>query len=198
MGLPKIEDSAIMSPPLCLRVFLLNPFSMMHKNLFDLTARRILITGSNGGIGYSLALGLAEHAATVILNGRNAEKLHAAAEPDDLRRWWNDFGSLTEGLPPSHFLPSTVRMEVSSPSWGVRSALREVARYGLRGEFRSGVPQAFRESLLFVAPYCPSNFWQRSGAGDKRSRSKLQPPPSVRARQVLSQAASGPPSVPQG
>ena len=52
----------------------------MHKNLFDLTGRRILITGSNGGIGYSLALGLAEHGATAILNGRNAEKLHAAAE----------------------------------------------------------------------------------------------------------------------
>jgi gluconate 5-dehydrogenase len=52
---------------------------MMHKNLFDLTARRILITGSNGGIGFSLAFGLAEHGATVILNGRNAEKLRAAA-----------------------------------------------------------------------------------------------------------------------
>ena len=52
----------------------------MHKNLFDLTGRRILITGSNGGIGYSVALGLAEHGATVILNGRNGEKLHAAAE----------------------------------------------------------------------------------------------------------------------
>ena len=52
----------------------------MFKNLFDLSGRRILITGSNGGIGYSLALGLAQHGACVILNGRSAEKLHAAAE----------------------------------------------------------------------------------------------------------------------
>ncbi len=52
----------------------------MHKNLFDLAGRRILVTGSNGGIGYSLALGLAQHGATVILNGRNGEKLHSAAE----------------------------------------------------------------------------------------------------------------------
>jgi gluconate 5-dehydrogenase len=52
----------------------------MLKNLFDLSGRRILVTGSNGGIGYSLALGLAEHGACVILNGRSAEKLHAAAE----------------------------------------------------------------------------------------------------------------------
>lgn len=52
----------------------------MHKSLFDLSGRRILITGSNGGIGHSLAIGLAQHGATVILNGRNAAKLHAAAE----------------------------------------------------------------------------------------------------------------------
>jgi len=52
----------------------------MHHNLFDLTGRRILITGSNGGIGFNLARGLAQHGATVILNGRNAEKLHSAAE----------------------------------------------------------------------------------------------------------------------
>src|SRR6516225_28484 len=52
----------------------------MLKNLFDLSGRRILVTGSNGGIGYSLALGLAEHGACVILNGRSTEKLHTAAE----------------------------------------------------------------------------------------------------------------------
>src|SRR6202030_266581 len=52
----------------------------MLKNLFDLTGRRILITGSNGGIGNSLALGLAQHGATVILNGRQADKLHVATE----------------------------------------------------------------------------------------------------------------------
>lgn len=52
----------------------------MLKNLFDLTGRRILVSGSNGGIGNSLALGLAQHGATVILNGRNVDKLYAAAE----------------------------------------------------------------------------------------------------------------------
>jgi gluconate 5-dehydrogenase len=52
----------------------------MPKNLFDLSKRRILVTGSNGGIGHRLALGLAQHGATVILNGRRAEKLRTAAE----------------------------------------------------------------------------------------------------------------------
>jgi gluconate 5-dehydrogenase len=48
--------------------------------LFDLRKRRILITGSNAGIGLALASGLAQHGATVILNGRNEEKLGAAAQ----------------------------------------------------------------------------------------------------------------------
>jgi gluconate 5-dehydrogenase len=52
----------------------------MHQNLFNLTGRRILITGSNGGIGFNLARGLAQHGATVIINGRNREKVHVAAE----------------------------------------------------------------------------------------------------------------------
>lgn len=52
----------------------------MSKTLFDLSSRRILITGSNAGIGLAIAQGLAEHGATVILNGRNAEKLEAAAQ----------------------------------------------------------------------------------------------------------------------
>lgn len=52
----------------------------MPKTLFDLSGHRILITGSNAGIGLAIAQGLAEHGATVILNGRNAEKLEAAAQ----------------------------------------------------------------------------------------------------------------------
>jgi len=48
--------------------------------LFDLSGRRALVTGSSQGIGYALALGLAEHGAAVIINGRNAQKAEAAAE----------------------------------------------------------------------------------------------------------------------
>lgn len=52
---------------------------MSHK-LFDLTGRTALVTGSSQGIGQSLAAGLASAGATVILNGRNVEKLAAAAD----------------------------------------------------------------------------------------------------------------------
>ncbi|HEX4199991.1 MAG TPA: SDR family NAD(P)-dependent oxidoreductase, partial [Chthoniobacterales bacterium] len=49
-------------------------------NLFDLSHRRILITGSNAGLGFAIARGLAQHGADVILNGRNSEKLRSAAD----------------------------------------------------------------------------------------------------------------------
>ena len=48
--------------------------------LFSLEGRRALITGSSQGIGFALAKGLAEAGASVILNGRDAGKLAAAAE----------------------------------------------------------------------------------------------------------------------
>ena len=47
---------------------------------FDLRGRRALVTGSNGGLGFTLARGLAEHGAAVVLNGRNPAKLRAAAD----------------------------------------------------------------------------------------------------------------------
>lgn len=47
--------------------------------IFDLTGRRALITGSSQGIGLALAKGLAEAGASVVLNGRDADKLAAAA-----------------------------------------------------------------------------------------------------------------------
>jgi gluconate 5-dehydrogenase len=43
------------------------------------TGKRVLITGSSQGIGFALAQGLAEHGAEIVLNGRDAGKLEAAA-----------------------------------------------------------------------------------------------------------------------
>jgi gluconate 5-dehydrogenase len=49
------------------------------SRLFELDGRRALVTGSSQGIGLALARGLAEAGASVILNGRNTDKLAAAA-----------------------------------------------------------------------------------------------------------------------
>jgi gluconate 5-dehydrogenase len=48
--------------------------------IFDLSGRRALVTGSSQGIGLALARGLAAAGAAVVINGRNADKVRAAAE----------------------------------------------------------------------------------------------------------------------
>ena len=51
-----------------------------HNPLFDLTGRIALVTGSGQGLGLSIARGLAQAGAAIVLNGRDAGKLNAAAE----------------------------------------------------------------------------------------------------------------------
>ena len=46
---------------------------------FNITGRIALITGSSTGIGFALARGLAQAGATVVLNGRDTDKLSHAA-----------------------------------------------------------------------------------------------------------------------
>jgi len=48
--------------------------------LFDLTGRTALITGSSQGLGFALARGLAQAGAAIVLNGRDEQKLAAAAK----------------------------------------------------------------------------------------------------------------------
>jgi gluconate 5-dehydrogenase len=48
--------------------------------LFDLTGRRALVTGSSKGIGYALAEGLAEAGAEIVLNARNSGELDQARD----------------------------------------------------------------------------------------------------------------------
>jgi gluconate 5-dehydrogenase len=49
------------------------------SNPFDLSGRRVLITGSSAGIGLGLAHGLAAAGASIVLNGRNPDSLAQAA-----------------------------------------------------------------------------------------------------------------------
>jgi len=50
----------------------------MTDKLFDLSGRTALLTGATQGLGFAIARGLGEAGATLVLNGRNAEKLEKA------------------------------------------------------------------------------------------------------------------------
>lgn len=52
---------------------------MTAPQLFDLTGRTALVTGSSGGLGLAMARGLAEAGAAIVLNGRDAAKLATVA-----------------------------------------------------------------------------------------------------------------------
>ncbi|MFN8623686.1 MAG: SDR family oxidoreductase [Chloroflexota bacterium] len=52
----------------------------MSAGLFDLSGRIALVTGSSRGIGLTLARGLAEHGAYVVLNARSQETLDRALD----------------------------------------------------------------------------------------------------------------------
>ncbi|MBN9930365.1 gluconate 5-dehydrogenase [Pantoea agglomerans] len=49
------------------------------SELFDITRKRVLITGASQGIGFILARGLAQHGADIIINGTHAERAEKAA-----------------------------------------------------------------------------------------------------------------------
>jgi len=51
----------------------------MAANPFDLSGRRALVTGGGGGLGLAMARGLGRAGARVVINGRNRDKLDAAA-----------------------------------------------------------------------------------------------------------------------
>ena len=53
--------------------------TMTANSLFDLTGKTAIVTGGNGGIGLGMALGFAQHGASVVLAARNPEKLREAA-----------------------------------------------------------------------------------------------------------------------
>lgn len=51
-----------------------NQMNNAHAPGFDLTGKTALVTGGNGGIGLSMALGLQKAGAKLVIAGRNAEK----------------------------------------------------------------------------------------------------------------------------
>jgi gluconate 5-dehydrogenase len=78
----------------------------MTYPLFDLSGKRVLVTGSSQGIGLALARGLAEHGAGIVLNGRDPEKLAAAAR---------DLGAAGHQIGPVDVLVNNAGMQFRTP-----------------------------------------------------------------------------------
>jgi 2-dehydro-3-deoxy-D-gluconate 5-dehydrogenase len=55
-------------------MYLIGRKIMSLANLFDLSGRVAVVTGGNGGIGRSIALGLAQAGAAIAVFARNEEK----------------------------------------------------------------------------------------------------------------------------
>lgn len=51
----------------------------MRNSLFDISGKTAFISGSSRGLGYALAVGLADHGAKVIVHGRTQSSVDAAA-----------------------------------------------------------------------------------------------------------------------
>ena len=79
--------------------------------LFNLTGRTALITGSTSGIGFELARGLLGAGASVILNGRSSERLKKAS--DALKQYVSD-NALNAGAHSQKELVRTCAFDVTS------------------------------------------------------------------------------------
>lgn len=101
----------------------------MTHPLFDISGRTALVTGSSRGIGLALARGLAEAGCTVVLNGRDTDRLtKAAAElPGDIHTAAFDvtdgpsvaagIADVEERVGPLDILVNNAGMQLRAPSW---------------------------------------------------------------------------------
>ncbi|MTE22813.1 SDR family oxidoreductase [Microbacterium sp. ZXX196] len=87
----------------------------MSTDLFDVSGRLALVTGSSRGLGRALATGLAEAGARVVLHGRDADQLAAASA---------EIGEATGTA------PATVRFDVTDAAAVEEAAAQVVAEHG--------------------------------------------------------------------
>jgi gluconate 5-dehydrogenase len=68
--------------------------------LFDLTGKLALVTGSSQGIGMALAEGLAQHGASIVINGRDAVKVESTVDALTLKGY-EVFGAAFDAAAPT-------------------------------------------------------------------------------------------------
>jgi gluconate 5-dehydrogenase len=118
---------------------------------FDLTGRRALVTGGGSGLGFAIARGLAHAGASVVLNGRNRDKLAAAraalagegfeahAAPFDV----TDDAAVAEGIAEIERAHGTVDILVNNAAMNQRKALEDFAPAEWRALMAANLDGAF-------------------------------------------------------
>lgn len=96
------------------------------SNLFDLSGRLALVTGSSRGLGHALALGLAEAGANLVLHGRDAATLSAAR--DAVLEAVGDSVTTADG---SAQRVDTVTFDVTDPEAVERGVADVIERHGV-------------------------------------------------------------------
>lgn len=142
----------------------------MGNSLFDLTGKVALVTGGNGGIGYSMATGMAKAGADIVIWGTNPEKTAKArkslealgvkvhASIVDLR----DEPAIVSGM--AEAVETMGRIDTAIANAGVVGPIKPTAKYEA-DEFRDvlsvnleGAFLTFREAVRHMVP--------RAKAGD--------------------------------
>lgn len=123
----------------------------MTRQLFDLTGRIALVTGSSQGLGFTIARGLGEAGATLILDGRTEEKLQRAVaalsgaglevtrcafDVSDARQVQEKIPALEKEVGSFHILVDNAGIQRRSPLEKVEEAVwREVLNTNLTAAF---------------------------------------------------------------
>lgn len=115
----------------------------MTQGLFDLTGRRVLITGSSRGIGFALARGLCQAGASVVLNGRDPRMLANATRT--LAAEGLDATEAGFDVTDTHALDAAIA-EIES-RLGPIEVLVNNAGINRRGPAVSVTPETFREVM---------------------------------------------------
>ncbi len=130
-------------------------------DMFDLTGRRALVTGSTQGIGFAIAKCLAEHGAEVIIHGGTSEeKCRRAASQIPGAKW--ALAPLGEGDCAEKLFAATgpVDILVLNASHQIRKSWNEITTE----EYDAVVDVNLRSTLLLIQKYVPhmeENHWGR-------------------------------------
>ncbi len=123
----------------------------MSFQIFDLTGKRALITGSSQGIGYALAKGLASAGSKLVLNGRNEERLARAAEAlraegakvDTAAFDVTDYDAVTAGIDRTEAEIGAIDILINNAGMQFRTPLEEFPREKWRELVSTNIDSAF-------------------------------------------------------